>query len=86
MMFVKLIKQELGLTVIPEYQFNPKRKWKADYFIPTLRLLIEQEGGIYTGQAHGSITGILRDIEKYNSATVLGFSILRFPPDKLYSI
>jgi hypothetical protein len=84
-MFIKFIKQQLGLEVIPEYRFNPGRKWKSDYYIPSLRLLIEQEGGIYTGQAHGSIKGILRDIEKYNSATLLGYRVLRYPPDKLYT-
>jgi hypothetical protein len=85
MMFVKLIETELHLKVIKEFQFNPNRKWKADYYIPELNLLIEQEGGIFTRQAHGSIAGILRDIEKYNSATRLGYRILRFTPDQLYT-
>ena len=84
-MFVKLIEAELHLKVIKEFQFNPNRKWKADYYIPELNLLIEQEGGVYTRQAHGSISGILRDIAKYNSATQLGYKILRFTPDQLYT-
>ena len=86
MMFVKLIETELHLKVIKEFQFNPNRKWKADYYIPELNLLIEQEGGVYTRQAHGSISGILRDIEKYNSATQLGYKILRFTPKQLYTM
>jgi very-short-patch-repair endonuclease len=38
---------------------------------------VECEGGIYTRQAHGSISGILRDIEKYNAATSLGWRVFR---------
>ena len=86
MMFVKLIEQELGLKVIREFKFNPARQWKADYYIPELKLLIEKEGGVYTHGAHGSVSGILRDIEKYNSAVILGFSVLRFLPKDLISM
>ena len=84
-MFVKLVKQELGLNVVKEFQFCKDRKFKSDYYLPQLNLIIECEGGIYTGQAHGSIKGILRDIEKYNLATILGYKVLRYTPDRLYS-
>ncbi len=83
MIFCKLVKQTLGYKVETEFKFHPTRKWRSDYYIPKLKLLIEKEGGIYTGQAHGSIKGILRDIEKYNMATILGYSVLRFQPKDL---
>ena len=86
MMFVRMIESELKLKVEREFKFCPTRKFKADYYIPELKLLIEKEGGIYTGKAHGSITGILRDIEKYNLATKLGYKVLRYTPDQLFSI
>lgn len=85
MIFEKLIWQELHLQVITEFKFCETRQFKSDYYIPELRLLIEQEGGIYTKQAHGSVTGILRDIEKYNLATTLGYRILRYQPKDLIS-
>ena len=47
MMFVRFIKQQMGLNVIPEFKFHPVRKWKADYFIPSLKLLIEKEVEIF---------------------------------------
>jgi very-short-patch-repair endonuclease len=83
MMFCKLIKQETGFKVVKEFKFNPDRRWRSDYYIPELKLLIEQEGGVYTGQAHGSISGILRDVEKYDSATCLGYRIIRVLPKDL---
>lgn len=101
MMFVKIVKQELGLEVTKEFQFHPKRKWRFDYYIPELKLGIEVEGGTYketwyrdkrtgelkhhTGGRHNTGEGFLNDCEKYNTATILGFKILRFPPDKLIS-
>lgn len=85
-MFTKLIESQLKIEIIKEYRFCPNRRFLADYYIPSLRLLIEQEGGIFTGQAHGSVTGIMRDIEKYNLATTMGYSILRFIPQDLVSM
>lgn len=59
---------------------------------------LEVEGGIYgkgppcpvckrrPGGAHGSITGIKRDIEKYNRAAVLGWRVLRVTPEHLKTL
>ncbi len=81
--FEAFIKSETGLEVIAEFKFCETRRFKSDYYIPELKLLIEKEGGIYTGQAHGSVKGILRDIEKYNLATTLGYRVLRYQPKEL---
>lgn len=71
-----------GIKLLKEYKFIPNRKYKADYAILEWKLLIEIEGGIYTRQAHGSISGIKRDIEKYNLATIHGWKILRIISDQ----
>lgn len=68
-----------------EYRFAPPRKFRADYAWPEQRVLLEQEGGVYTGQAHGSVTGILRDIEKYNLAAQHGWRVLRVLPKQMLS-
>ncbi|MFP4527691.1 MAG: hypothetical protein ACLFQX_04010 [Candidatus Kapaibacterium sp.] len=60
-----------------EFRFYPERLFKADFAYPELKLLIEIEGGIFTGQAHGSVSGILRDIEKYNLAAMEGYCVYR---------
>lgn len=77
---------------IPEYKFDPKRKWRFDwaYFQPR-KIAIEYEGGILAvanapkcrtcGQtskgAHARVTGILRDIEKYTEASLAGWLVIR---------
>ena len=59
------------------------RKFKFDFAYPELKIAIEIEGGVFTKGAHGSISGILRDIEKYNLAVLNGWSVLRFLPDEM---
>ena len=59
-----------GLPAEPvtEYVFCPYRKYRFDYAWPDYHVALEKEGGVFTRQAHGSVTGILRDIDKYNLA------------------
>jgi len=53
---------------------------------PGLRLcLIEVTGGIYSKQAHGSVTGVLKDNERLNQATLNGWKMLRFTPQQVES-
>jgi len=85
MIFKKLLEKEFGVKVEVEYRFHSKRRFRFDYAILEHKIAIEQEGGIYTRGAHGSVSGILRDIEKYNLATVCGWRILRVQPENLLS-
>lgn len=59
------------------------RKFRFDFSWPLLRVACEVEGGCFTRGAHGSVSGILRDIEKYNLATLEGWRVLRVLPDKV---
>lgn len=62
-----------------EYEFHPSRKWRWDICWPTEKVAVEMDGGIFTKQAsHSSISGILRDMEKHNAATILGWRTLRY--------
>ena len=73
---------EHGLVAIPEFQFDPSRKWRADfYFAPDI--LLEVEGAVWTGGRHTRGSGFVKDMEKYNRAAVLGYRILRTTPDQL---
>jgi len=69
---------------IPEYEFHPERKWKFDYAWELQKVAVEIEGGIWIRKgAHNTGIAIVRDIEKYNQATVRGWRLLRFTPDQL---
>lgn len=47
--------------------------------------LIEVQGGIYSKQAHGSITGILKDNARLFEAFKAGWPMIRFSPDQVKS-
>lgn len=72
-------------AVVREYLYAPPRKLRADFAFPDARLLVEVQGGIYTRKAHGSVTGVLADIDRLNAATLAGWRLIRVTPDMVNS-
>jgi len=68
-----------------EFEFHPKRKWRADFHLVGKKILVEVEGGIWTGGRHTRGKGYLGDLEKYNAATMMGFQVIRFSTDQVKS-
>jgi hypothetical protein len=69
---------------VRQYHYAPPRKLRADFAWPSppdLSLLVEVQGGIWGRKAHGSVTGILADIDRLNAATMAGWRLLRVTPD-----
>ena len=61
-----------------EYLFAKelKRKFRLDFAHPKTKIGIESNGGIYRrNSGHSSITGLERDYEKINIATILGWRL-----------
>lgn len=83
--FTLLCRSDLKVECIKEHRFHPTRKWRFDYAIPEHKIAIEVEGGVWTGGRHISPKGFLGDVEKYNTATVMGWKVLRTIPDRLCS-
>lgn len=75
MMF--LLRQE-GIEFETEYKFHPKRKWRFDICLPKQLIAIEYEGLFSKKSRHTTISGFSGDIEKYNTAASLGWTILRY--------
>lgn len=66
-----------------EVKFHPTRKWRLDYAWPDVRLAVEIEGGVYTNGRHTRGHGFVKDMEKYNALTELGWRLLRYEPAKV---
>lgn len=77
-----------------EYRFHPERKWRFDYawagVTPNpLRpnddqwVAVEVDGGVWTNGRHTRGAGFVRDMEKLNSAQLLGWTVLRYTPQQL---
>ncbi|MEQ1389679.1 DUF559 domain-containing protein [Acinetobacter radioresistens] len=75
----------LRISFEQEYKFHPKRQWRADFHITGTKILVEVEGGIWTGGRHTRGKGFIHDMEKYNAATVLGYQVLRFSTEQVKS-
>ena len=61
-----------------EYRFHQERKWRFDFAWTERKLAVEIEGGTFKKSRHTSGDGFHRDCEKYNTATLDGWIILRF--------
>lgn len=68
-----------------EYKFHPKRKWRADFHIVGKKILVEVEGGVWSGGRHTRGKGYISDMEKYNAAVVMGYQVLRFSTEQVKS-
>ena len=71
---------------VAELKFCPDRRWRFDYAWEDRRVALEVEGGVYTGGRHTSSAGFVKDMAKYNRATVLGWRVLRVQPKELLTL
>jgi len=71
--------KENGMTGFVEEHRFCERKWRFDFAFIEQKIAIEVEGGIWKGAAggHTSGAGYTKDCEKYNTALVLGWKVLR---------
>jgi hypothetical protein len=82
--FTVICKTDLGVECVKEYKFHPERRWRFDYAIPAYKIALEVEGGVWTQGRHTRPQGFLGDIEKYNTATLMGWRVFRTTPTDLY--
>lgn len=64
-----------------EHVFCSGRRWRFDFAWPERWLAVEVEGGTWVGGRHVRPQGFEADCEKYNTATLLGWRVLRFTGD-----
>ena len=68
-MFTLLCRQQVGVECVKEYRFHKTRKWRFDYALPSFKIALEVEGGVWSQGRHTRPKGFLGDIDKYNMAT-----------------
>lgn len=84
--FTTICKTDLKVECVKEFRFHPKRLWRFDYAIPDHKIALEVEGGVWTNGRHTRSQGFLGDMEKYNTATIMGWRVLRTTPTDLYKL
>lgn len=79
----ELITSQTKLIVEREFRFHDVRRWRFDCAIPTNKLAFECEGGTWSGGRHVNPAGFEKDLEKYNTATLMGWRVYRLVPRML---
>lgn len=82
---------------VREYHFSTSRKWRFDFAWPAEQLAVEVEGGVWlgggghynrgrgAGGGHQRGAGFTRNLEKYNTAALDGWVVLRFTDREIRS-
>lgn len=66
-----------------EFVFAKPRRWRFDLCWPARKLAVEVEGGTWVNGRHSRGSGMRKDAEKYNAATLAGWRVLRFTNDMI---
>lgn len=62
-----------------EFRFHPVRKWRVDFWIMGTKIVVEIEGSSKGGiGCHQQPKRYRQDMEKYNSLSAMGYTLLRF--------
>lgn len=75
-----ILASRIALAGLPrpevQFRFCPTRKWRADFAYPQAMLLIEAQGGIWSGGRHARGSGVAAEAEKFSTAAALGYRVL----------
>ena len=74
----KIIIRSEKIKMEPEYRFHPTRRWRFDFAIPNEKIAVEIDGGAFTGGRHTRGVGFVRDQDKLNTATSMGWRVFRY--------
>ena len=73
--------EEAGIEFEREQMLIPGRKFRFDFVLPQSCLIVECEGGTWSGGRHTSGVGFRNDCVKYNLAVEHGYVVLRYTSD-----
>lgn len=68
-----------------EYKFMDGRRWRFDFAFPQRKIAVEIQGGTWIGGRHVSGSGYEKDCEKYNTAVLNGWKVLKLTTNHVKS-
>jgi len=83
-LLVRQMEREGLPLAVREHRFHEVRRWRFDLAYPDLKIAFEYEGGIHSYGAHSRGKGFAKDVEKYNTAGMLGWRVFRIHGDMVY--
>lgn len=86
-LIVQILMNDVRAAGLPEpdleHRFHPKRQWRFDLAWAPDKVALEIEGGIWIQGRHNRGEGMLRDMEKYNEAQLMGWTVLRYSTEQI---
>jgi len=84
--YLGLVGAGLHHGCVREHIYAPPRKFRADFCWKAARLIAQIDGGVWAGKSgHSGGSGITKDCERQNAATLAGWRVVRFPPQMVKS-
>lgn len=81
-LIIQILLNEIGNAGLEEpaleYRFHGERKWRFDLAWVKDKIALEVEGGVWIRGRHSRGAGMEADMEKYNEAQLLGWTVLRY--------
>ena len=79
--------KELGIPEpVYEYRFHPTRKWRMDMAWIDQKVFLEVQGGIFVRGRHSRGAAMLKEWEKINTASSMGWRVLYCQPSDVCMI
>lgn len=66
-----------------QFRIHPERRYKADFFFPKSRLVVEVDGGGWVNGRHGRGQGIENDCEKSSLIAQMPARLMRVTPKQV---
>lgn len=79
---LKALKLEYGKEFLP----IKGHQFRADFYIPSLDLLIEFEGVNSKKSRHTTLLGYTKDCEKYNLMSLAGYKLIRYTIINIHNV
>jgi very-short-patch-repair endonuclease len=87
-LFIRCLKKQIkplaDADIEQEFMFHPTRKWRFDYAIPSLKVALEVDGGVWVYGRHNRAKSYIADLEKLNAAASMGWLVLRIVREECF--
>lgn len=90
--YTKIYEDLVGEECWAEYSFHPTRKWRFDYYFPSVKIAIEVDGGLFNAYQgkhagrHSGGAGQKTDMDKGNAAAAMDILVFHFIPDEMFAL
>lgn len=84
--FTEQLLAKNGYKFVEQFRFCPDRRWRFDFADIDNKIAIEVNGGVWIKGKHTHGNQYEKDLEKINTAQIMGWKVLQYTPETLQNI